>query len=67
MNEITQHIQNDGVGEVAETLQFMLEECALDESPDRETVEQWCGILRQRGDSFARLVVMCELWLDETA
>lgn len=65
MHEITQQIQTDSAGEVAETLQFMLEECALDEAPDRETVAQWRDILQQRGGKFERLAQICQTWLDE--
>lgn len=67
MNEITQQIQTDTAGEIAETLQFMLEECALDQAPDRQTVQQWHAILQQRGGKFQRLAQMCQTWLDETA
>lgn len=67
MNEITKHIQTDSAGEIAETLQFMLEECPLDEAPDRETVQQWRDILQQRGEKFARVAQICQTWLDETA
>lgn len=67
MNEITKHIQNDGAGEIAETLQFMLEECPLDEAPNREIVQQWRDILQQRGGKFIRLAQVCQTWLEETA
>lgn len=67
MKEITKHIQSDSVSEVAETLQFMLEECTLDESPDLQTVQCWRDILQQRGHSFSHLAQMCQTWLDEVA
>lgn len=66
-DELLNLIRHDGVGDVQETLQFLLEECSIDEAPQREEVVQWRDILAQRGSKFARLAAMCQQFLDETA
>jgi len=67
MTELTQLIQTDSYGEVQETLQFLLEECSLDQAPSREEIAQWRDILATRGDKFQALAQQCQQFLNELA
>ncbi|MDK4591711.1 dioxygenase, partial [Kingella kingae] len=40
-NELNQVIQTESYGEVQEVLQFLLEECSLDDAPSVAEVQQW--------------------------
>lgn len=66
-DELINACQTEAAGSVAEILNFFLEECELDQSPDAETVRQCQTILTQRGGKFVRLATMCQQWLDEQA
>ena len=50
---------------VAETLDFWLYECSIDEAPAAAEVAQWRDILAARGGKFTRLAQICQTWLDE--
>ena len=67
MTELTQLIQTDSYGEVQETLQFLLEECSLDQAPSREEIAQWRDILATRGGKFQALAQQCQQSLNELA
>ena len=67
MTELTQLIQTDSYGEVQETLQFLLEECSLDQAPSREEIAQWRDILAMRGGKFQALAQQCQQFLNELA
>lgn len=67
MTELTQLIQTDSYGEVQETLQFLLEECSLDQAPNREEIAQWRDILAMRGGKFQALALQCQQFLNELA
>lgn len=67
MTELAQLIQTAGYGEVQETLQFLLEECSLDQAPDREEIAQWRDILATRGSKFQALAQQCQQFLNELA
>jgi len=67
MTELAQLIQTDSYGEVQETLQFLLEECSLDQAPDREEIAQWRDILATRGGKFQALAQQCQQFLNELA
>lgn len=67
MNELNDLIQTGAAADIRETLDFLLNECSLDETPDRETVQIWAQILQQRGGKFASLAQLCEQFLQETA
>lgn len=67
MNELNDLIQTGAAADIRETLDFLLNECSLDEAPDRETVQIWAQILQQRGGKFASLAQLCEQFLQETA
>lgn len=65
MSELLDLLQNESAGIVAETLDFWLYECSLDEAPDAEEVARWRDILAQRGGKFTRLADLCQTWLNE--
>ena len=67
MTELAQLIQTDSYGEVQETLQFLLEECSLDQAPSREEIAQWRDILATRGGKFQALAQQCQQFLNELA
>ena len=67
MTELTQLIQTDSYGEVQETLQFLLEECSLDQAPNREEIAQWRDILAMRGGKFQALAQQCQQSLNDPA
>ena len=67
MTELAQLIQTAGYGEVQETLQFLLEECSLDQAPSREEIAQWRDILATRGGKFRALAQQCQQFLNELA
>ena len=58
MTELAQLIQTAGYGEVQETLQFLLEECSLDQAPDREEIAQHLFTQTRQGDPFDALADM---------
>ena len=57
--------QQEAAGTVAETLDFWLYECSIDEAPAAAEVAQWRDILAARGGKFTRLAQICQTWLDE--
>ena len=65
MSELLNLIQTESAGVVAETLDFWLYECSIDEAPDAAEVAQWRDLLAQRGGKFTRLAQICQTWLDE--
>ena len=67
MSELLTLIETESAGIVAETLDFWLYECSLDEAPKPEEVAQWRDILAKRGAKFERLAAICQTWLDEEA
>ncbi len=67
MSELLNLIQTESAGVVAETLDFWLYECSIDEAPDAAEVAQWRDLLAQRGGKFTRLAQICQTWLDEEA
>lgn len=64
-NHLTELIQTENPTLVGETLQFLLEECSVDEMPSLEEVRQWQHILEQRGGKFQRLAQLCYNWIKE--
>ena len=67
MQAITDLLQTESIGICAETLDFWLYECAIDEAPDIPTVCVWQASLASRGGAFTRLADVCQTWLDEEA
>mgnify|MGYP007039729763 FL=1 len=65
MPELTDLMQQEAAGTVAETLDFWLYECSIDEAPAAAEVAQWRDILAARGGKFTRLAQICHTWLDE--
>ena len=67
MTELAQLIQTAGYGEVQETLQFLLEECSLDQAPDREDAGFKLAMSATRGGKFQALAQQCQQFLNELA
>ncbi len=68
MDEINQLIATSTPADIRETLDFLLNECSIDEMPSRELVIQWRDVLLQRGGKFAKIATdLCEPFLQETA
>ena len=65
MSELLEFFRTETVGAAAETLDFWLNECSLDEAPSAEEVAQWQAVLDERGGRFVRLAMMCADWLEE--
>ncbi|WP_107878674.1 dioxygenase [Neisseria animaloris] len=65
MSALTELIETESPTVVAETLDFCLHECSIDEAPSVEEVAKWRDILRRRGGKFARLSEVCQTWLEE--
>ncbi|MCS4533566.1 dioxygenase [Neisseria montereyensis] len=65
MSAILELIRTEPPGTVAETLDFFLYECSLDEAPDAAEVAEWRAALEARGGKFTRLAEVCQTWLDE--
>ena len=65
MYELLDFFRTETVGAAAETLDFWLNECSLDEAPSAEEVAQWQAVLDERGGRFVRLAMMCADWLEE--
>ncbi|EGV38365.1 hypothetical protein [Neisseria weaveri] len=65
MSELLEFFQTENAGDVAETLDFWLYECSIDEAPDADEVAVWCEILEKRGGKFVKLADMCRQWLKE--
>lgn len=66
MNELTDFIQTASKGEIRETLDFLFNECSLDEAPNIQDVAHWQTILMARGGSFRDLAQMCADFVNET-
>ena len=66
-SKLNQVIQTESYGEVQEVLQFLLEECSLDDAPSVAEVQQWQQVLQQRGSKFAKLAQLCQQFIDESA
>ncbi len=67
MSGLTELIRHESVGLVEETLDFLLNECSLDDTPSAEEVREWQSLLAARGGRFNRLAEMCGRWLEESA
>ncbi|WP_373741686.1 dioxygenase [Neisseria sp.] len=67
MSELLDLIRTESAGVVAETLDFWLYECSIDEAPTAVEVEHWRDILQERGGKFVRLAEVCRTWLEEEA
>ncbi len=68
MDEINQLIATSTPADIRETLDFLLNECSIDEMPSRELVIQWRDVLLQRGGKFTKIATdLCEPFLQETA
>ena len=67
MSELTDLIRTESAAVVAETLDFLLYECSIDEAPHAEEVAQWRDVLQARGGKFGRLAQLCQSRLDEEA
>ena len=65
MSELLEFFRTETVGAAAETLDFWLNECSLDEAPTIEEVKLWRDELDKRGGKFIRLSTICQKWLDE--
>ena len=64
VSELIDLIQTEPAGVVAETLDFLLHECSLDEAPSAEEVAQWRDLLTARGGKFLKLADACQAWLN---
>lgn len=64
-DELQDLIQHESYGDVLETLQFLFEECSLDEAPSKSEVMQWAQWLQQRGGKFLKLAQMCQDYIQE--
>lgn len=68
MNEINKLIQTSTPADIRETLDFLLNECSIDDMPSHELVSQWRDVLLQRGGQFAKIATdLCEPFLQEMA
>lgn len=65
LNELNDFIQTASKGEIRETLDFLLNECSLDEAPSLEEVAYWQTILTARGGAFRDLAQMCADFVNE--
>ena len=65
VSELINLIQTESAGVVAETLDFWLHECSLDEAPSIEEVTQWRDLLNARGGKFLKIAAACQNWLDQ--
>lgn len=65
MHSTTDFMQTASYGECAETLDFWLNECTLDEAPSAAVVQNWQQIFQSRGNKFLRLATLCQQWLNE--
>lgn len=63
MSQLTEFIQTASVAEIHETMDFLLNECTLDEAPDYQTVLHWQKILQHRGSKFEKIVQLCNSYL----
>ena len=65
VSELIDLIQTESAGVVAETLDFLLHECSLDEAPSAEEVAQWRDLLTERGGKFLKIADTCQAWLNQ--
>lgn len=65
MSPLLELMSTEAPATVAETLDFFLYECSLDEAPSIQEVEAWHDILHKRGGKFTRLAAQCQTWLEE--
>ncbi|OSI13935.1 dioxygenase [Neisseria dumasiana] len=65
MTPLLELMSTEAPAAVAETLDFFLYECSLEEAPSIQEVEAWRDVLTKRGGKFARLAAQCQTWLDE--
>ncbi|QMT39885.1 hypothetical protein [Neisseria shayeganii] len=65
MSELTDYFRNEAPGAAAETLDFWLHECSLDEAPTAVEVAEWQAVFAARGGKFLRLAEQCRQWLAE--
>lgn len=66
MSELETLIRHESPALVAETLDFLLNECSMDEQPGRSEVQHWLTILETRGRTFKRAAEICRTFLAET-
>ena len=65
MSELNRLIQTESVAVIEETLNFLLYECSIDDSPSAEEIAVWRDMLAARGGKFLRLSKLCRTWLEE--
>ena len=65
MSELIDLIQTESPGIVAETLDFWLHECQLEDAPDAQEVALWRDMLTRRGGKFLRIADTCQAWLEQ--
>ena len=65
VSELIDLIQTEPAGVEAETLDFLLHECSLDEAPSAEEVAQWRDLLTERGGKFLKIADTCQAWLNQ--
>lgn len=66
MSELDTFIQTASAADIRETLDFLLNECTIEDTPTVAEIHQWQTILRQRGGKFAQLADgLCQNFLDE--
>lgn len=63
--ELIEFIQNEPYADVQETLNFLLEECSIDDLPTDDEIVLWIDILQQRGGKFTKLAGACQAFLQE--
>lgn len=63
VSQLADFFREEPLAVVAETLDFFLNECTVDEAPTVEEVAVWEGIFMQRGGKFVNLAVCCRDWL----
>lgn len=65
MSALTEFFRSEAPGAAAETLDFWLYECGLDEAPTAAEVAEWQAVFEARGGKFLRLADQCRQWLAE--
>lgn len=66
MNELDDLMHTATAAEIREVLDFLLNECSLDQMPQPSEVQNWQQILQQRGGKFARIATdLCQTFLAE--
>lgn len=65
MSALNELIRTESPALIRETLDFLLYECSIDDTPSVEEVAQWCDILQNRGKKFLPLADLCTQWISE--